>query len=150
MPGATVVRIIRISDQTNPTNFLGDHKAWPVSITIENLPSPPRNSPDSMAFLLLTLLPIPPKFSKSSKADQHQMKINADTLQDLFELIFTPLQDVAHTGIAINCTNAKVRQCFPILLAWIADNMENLALHGLKTNTCPNCALPTHELGTKY
>jgi len=49
-----------------------------------------------MAVLLLAILPIPRKFSKSSKADQCHRKINADTLQDVFELIFVPLQDVAH------------------------------------------------------
>jgi len=67
-----------------------------------------------MAVLLLALLPIPRKLSKSSKADQRQRKINADTLQDVFELIFAPLQDVAHAGIAIESADSKVRQCFPI------------------------------------
>jgi len=137
-----------MSDQTNLTNFSGDKKAWPVYITIGNLPSARRNSPGSMAVLLLALLPIPPKFSKFSKADQRQRKINADTLQDVFEFIFAPLQDVAHAGIAIDCTDGKVRQCFPILSAWIADHMENVALHGLKTNACPKCKVPTHELVT--
>ena len=101
-----------------------------------------------MAILLLALLPIPPKFSKSSKADQPQGKINADTLQDVFELIFAPLQDVAHAGNAIDCADGKVPQCFPILSLWIADHMENVALQVLKTNACPKCEVPTHELGT--
>jgi len=135
-------------DQTNLTNISGDKKAWPVYITIGNLPSARRNSPGSMAVLLLALLPIPPKFSKSSKAEQRRRKINADTLQDVFELIFAPLQDVAHAGIAIDCADSKVRQFFPILSAWIADHMEYVALHGLKTNACPKCEVPTHELGT--
>jgi len=26
--------------------------------------------------------------------------------------------------------------------------MENMALHGLKTNACPQCEVPTHEWGT--
>jgi len=137
-----------MSDQTNLTNFSGDKKAWPVYITIGNLSSARRNSPGSMAVLLLALLPIPPKLSKSSKADQRQRKINADTLQDVLELIFAPLQDVAHTGIAIDSANGKVRQCFPILSMWIADHIENVALHGLKTNACPKCEVRTHELGT--
>jgi len=77
-----------------------------------------------------------------------QRKINANTLQDVFKLIFAPLQDVAHTGIAIDCAEGKVRQCFPILSAWIPDHMENVALHGLKTNAGPKCEVPTHELGT--
>ena len=137
-----------MSDQTNLTNFLGDKKAWPVYITIGNLPSARHNSPGSMAVLLLALLPVPPKLSKTSKADRWQRKINSDTLQDVFKLIFAPLQDVAHAGIPIDCADGKVRLCFPILSAWIADHMENVALHGLKTNTCPKCEVPTNELGT--
>ena len=137
-----------MSDQTNLTNFSCDKKPWPVYITSGNLPSASRNSPGSMAFLLLALVPIPPKLAKFSKADQRRRKIKADTQQDVFELIFAPLQDVAHTGIAIDCADGKVRECFPILSTWIADHMENVALHGLKTNACPQCEVPTHELGT--
>jgi len=137
-----------VSDQTNLTNLLGDKKAWPVYITIGSLPSARRNRPGSIAVLLLALLPVPPKFSKSSKADRHQRKINADTVQDVFELIFAPLQDVAHVGIPIDCGDGKVRLCFPIRSARIADPMEKVALHVLKTNACPKCEVLTNELGT--
>jgi len=101
-----------------------------------------------MAVLLLALLPVPPKLSKSSKADERQRKINADTLQDVFELIFARLQDVAHVGIPIDYADGKVRLCFPMLSAWIADHMENVALHGLNTNDSPKCEVLTNELGT--
>jgi len=101
-----------------------------------------------MAVFLLALLPVPLKLSKFSKADRRQRKINADTLQDVFELIFVPLQDVTHVGIPLDCADRKVRLCFPILSAWIADHMENVALHGLKTNGCPKCEVSTNELGT--
>jgi len=137
-----------MSDQTNLTNFSGDKKAWPLHLTIGNLPSARRNSPGSKAVLLLALLPIPPKLSMSSKADQRQRKINPDTLQDVFELIFAPLQGLAYSGVPIDSADGKVRLCFPILSAWIADHMENVALHGLKSNACPKCEVPTHELGT--
>ena len=103
-----------MSDQTNLTNLSGDKKVWPVYITIGNLPSARRNSPGSMAVLLLGLLPVPPKLSKSSKAERRQRKINADTLvQDVLELIFAPLQDVAHVGIPIDCADGKVRLLLP-------------------------------------
>jgi len=101
-----------------------------------------------MAVLLLAILPIPPKLSKSSKGDQRQRKINTDTLQDVFELIFAPLQGVAHSAVPIDYADGKVRLCFPILSAWIAEHMENVALHRLKSNACPRCEVPTHELGT--
>jgi len=130
------------------TNLSGDKKAWPVYITLGNLPSGRRNSPTSMAVLLLALLPIPPKLSKSCKADQHGRHMNADTLRDVFELIFAPLQDPVHNGVPIDCADGKVQRCFPILATWIADHMENIALYGINSNVCPRCEVPEVELGT--
>ena len=147
-PGATVVPIIGTSDQTHISNFSGDNKAWPVYITLRNFPSAQRNGPGSMAVLLLALLPVLTKFSKSTKADQYQRQVNADTLQDVFEFIFAPLQHAALDGVPIDCNYWKVGRCFPILSAWVADYMENVTLHGLKSNACPTCEVPAEGLGT--
>jgi len=98
-----------------------------------------------MAVLLLALLPIPPKLSKSFKADQQQRQIKADTLWDIFELSFAPLQDPAHHGIPIDYADGTVRRCFPILAEWIADHMVMVALHRIKSNVCPRCEVPAVE-----
>jgi hypothetical protein len=137
-----------MSDQTHLTNFSGDKKAWPVYITIGNLTSTRRNKPGSMAVLLLALLPVPPKFAKSSAADKLQRQINADTLRGVFELIFRPLRDTMAAGVPVDCADGKIRQCFPILSGWIADHMENVTLHGIKSNACPKCEVGPEELGT--
>jgi len=144
----TVVPIIGTSDQTHLSNFSSDNKAWSVYITLGNLPSAQRNSPGSMAVLLLALLPVPPKLSKSIKAHEYQGQVNANTLQDIFKFNFTPLQHAALDGVPIDCSDGKVQRCFPILSAWVADRMENLTLHGLKSNTCPTCEVHARELGT--
>jgi len=117
-------------------------------LTIGNLPSARHNSSGSMAVLLLALSPLLPKLSKSSKADQRQRKINADTLQDVFALIPVPLHGMAYSGVPIDYADGKVRLCFPILSAWILDHMKNVALHQLKSNACPKCEMLTHKLGT--
>ena len=117
------------------SNLLRDEKAWPVYWTLGNLPATRRN-PGSVAVLLLALLPVPPKLTKSS-AHHWQRQINADTLRAVFELLFEPLQNAALKGVNIDCADGKVRRCFPILSAWIADHMENVALHGIKSNVCP-------------
>src|SRR5437588_5689512 len=93
--GATIMPIIGMSDQTHLSNFSGDKKVWPVYIVLGNLPVTRHNVPGSIAVLLLVLLPIPPKFSKSSSADELQRQINADILQGVFDLIFEPLQETA-------------------------------------------------------
>ena len=100
-----------------------------------------------MAILLLALLPVPPKLSKSTSADKHQRRINAETLQLIFQLLFEPLQAVAREGVNIDCADGKVQRCFPVLSAWIAGHMENVALHGVKTNSCPKCKVLPWELG---
>jgi len=147
--GATVVPIIGMSDQTNLTNFTGDKKAWLVYMTIGNLPSTIRNRPGSMAILLLGLLPIPPKLAKSSRADKLQRLINADTLRGVFKHIFAPLNSAAREGAPIDCADGKIRRCFPIMSGCIADHMENVTLHGIKSNALPKCEVPPEELASR-
>ena len=113
-----------------------------------NLSSAGRNCPGSMAVLLLALLPVPPKLSKSTKADQYQRQVNADTLKDVFEFIFTPLQQAALDSVLIDCADGKVWRCFPILSVWVADYMENVTPHVLKSDPCPTCHVPAGKLGT--
>jgi len=103
-------------------------------MTIGNLPSTIRNTPGSMAILLLGLLPIPPKLAKSSRADKLQRLINADTLLGVFELIFAPLNGAARVGVPIYCADGKIWRCFPIMSGWIVDHMQNITLHGIKSN----------------
>ena len=140
--------IIEMSDQTHLSNFSGDKKAWPIYIILGNILATRRNAPGSMAVLLLALLPIPPQFSKSSSADKLQRRINADTLQGVFDLILEPLQETALEGPPIEYADRNIRRCFPILSTWIADHMENVALHRIKSNACPKCEVPLGELGT--
>jgi len=90
----------------------------------------------------------PPKLSKSTKADQYQRQGNADTLQDVFQFIFAPLQHAALDGVPIDCPDRKVGRCFPILSAWVADHMENVTLHLLKSYACPTCEVPAGKVGT--
>src|SRR5205807_8179742 len=106
-----------MSDQTHLTNFSSDKKAWPMYLTIGNLLSTKRNKPGSMAVLLLTLLPVPSKLPQSPSINNVQREVNANTLQGVFDLIFAPLQDAALEGILIDCTDGRVRNCFPILAA---------------------------------
>jgi len=138
---------MEMSDQTHLGNLSGDKKGWPVYLTLGNHLATWHNRPGSFAVLLLGLLPVPPKLTKSS-ADHLQRQINADTIRGVFELLFERLQNAALEGVNIDCADGKVRRCFPILSAWIADHMENVALHGIKSNVRRKCEVLPGELGT--
>ena len=117
-------------------------------MTIGNLPSTIRNRPRFMAILLLGLLPIPPKLAKSFKADKLQRLINADTLRRVFELIFAPLHTATREGVTIDCADRQIWGCFPIMSSWIADHMQSVSLHGIKSNASPKCEVTPEEIGS--
>ena len=104
-----------LSDQTNLTNISGNKKAWPVYMTIGNLPSTIPHRPGTMAILLLGLLPNPPKLAKSSTADKLQRLINADRLHGVFALIFPPVNGAAQDGAPMDCADRNIPRCFPIM-----------------------------------
>ena len=45
------------------------------------------------------------------------------------------------------CANEKVRRCIPILLSCLVDHIENMNIHGIKTNRCPICVVSASQLG---
>ena len=58
-PGATLVLIIGMSDQTHLTNLSGDKQAWHVYIMLGYLPSGRHNSPHPWQFSFLHYCPWP-------------------------------------------------------------------------------------------
>ena len=143
-----MVPVICVSDQTHLTNFSGDKKAWPVYLTIGNIRSQTRNSPSKMAVILVALLPVPPKFtSKKTKTRGAQQTMNDEILDAVFSFIFEPLEAATKYGKEMCCSDGRVRQCFPVLAAWIADHAENETLHGLKRMSCVVCEVPVERLG---
>jgi hypothetical protein len=102
-----------------------------------------------MAIILVALLPVPPKFTtKKAKTRNAQRMTNDEVLEAVFALIFEPLETIAKSGKEMNCSDGKVRRCFPILAAWIADHAENETLHGLKRMSCAVCEVPLDGLGS--
>ena len=147
--GATLVPVIGMSDQTQLTNFLGDKKAWPVYLTIGNIRSKTRNCLSKMAIILVALLPVPPRFaSKKVKDRSAQRMTNEEILDGVFSLIFEPLEAITRLVKEMNCSDGMVRHCFPVLAAWIANQAENEALHGLKRMGCTVCEVPVKCLGS--
>ena len=47
----------------------------------------------------------------------------------------------------MNCGDEKVRKCIPIVATWLEDHMENISIHGIKTNRCPICVVASSQLG---
>jgi hypothetical protein len=126
------------------TNFSGDKKAWPVYITVGNLPADVRNAQNSRTTLLLALIPVPPK--KGNLTREESNRVDMIVQQTLYDVLH-PLEAVFQQGIEIHCGDGQIWRCYPRLSAWIADHMEYATLFGVKTNSYPQCETACEELG---
>ncbi|KAI0746222.1 hypothetical protein C8Q80DRAFT_1105448 [Daedaleopsis nitida] len=143
-PGATVIPIIISSDKTQLT-LIGNKTAYPVYMTLGNLPKDIRCKPSRCGQILLAYLPTSRLLHISSKAARRR------TLANLFHAcmsrIFEPLASVGMTGMALASGDGVVRRGHPILAIYVGDYPEQLLVTGSKNGECPKCPIPRNEVG---
>jgi hypothetical protein len=69
--GVTIVPVIFAYNKTDLTNFSGDQHSWPLYLTIGNIRNDIRCTRKKRAWILVRLIPCPPKGSKSIDAAWH-------------------------------------------------------------------------------
>ena len=47
----------------------------------------------------------------------------------------------------MSCGDERVQKCIPIVSSWLVYHMENVSMHGIKTNRCPVCVVAPCQLG---
>ncbi|CCO35137.1 hypothetical protein BN14_09252 [Rhizoctonia solani AG-1 IB] len=143
-PGATIIPIIISSDATQLTNFSGGKSAWPVYITIGNIPKSIRAQVSSYSTLLLAYLPVA-KFDCFKPKDRGNEK--AKLFHESMKTILEPLEKAGKEGVEMECGDGFVRQCFPILAAYIADNPEQTLIASCRRNQCYRCTVARDKRG---
>ncbi|KAG1852717.1 hypothetical protein F4604DRAFT_1883476 [Suillus subluteus] len=124
-PGATVIPVIISSDKTQVTMFR-NKTAYPVYLTIGNIPKEIRRKPSRQAHILLAYLPTTRLEHVTNKASRHTVGIE---------------------GINMQSGDGAVRRGHPLFACFVGDYPEQVLVTGVKTMTCPNCDVPSDELG---
>ena len=134
------------------TNYSGDKKAWPVFLSLGNVRSSERLKATRNCSVLVALLPVPPKHCFHGPGKSAELKAqqdyNREVLRKVFEIIFTPLNNLFERGKHMLCSDGRVRKCFPIICAWTADYVENVNLHSIKSGLCHVCEAPKSSFGS--
>ncbi len=136
--------IIISSDKTQVTLFR-NKAAYPVYITIGNLPKDIRSKPSQRGQILLGYLPTTKLEHISNKAARRR------TLANLFHAcmsaILLPLRRLGVEGMEMATGDGVVRRVYPIFAAYVGDYPEQVLVAGVKTGECPVCPVPRDELG---
>ncbi|KAI0336980.1 hypothetical protein BDW22DRAFT_1340702 [Trametopsis cervina] len=143
-PGATIVPIILTSDKTQVTLFRGK-AAYPVYLTIGNIPKEIRRKPSHQAHVLLAYLPTTRLEHVTNKAARRRMVTNV--FHTALRHILHPLKDAGLTGVPMASGDGIVRRTHPIVAAHGGDYLENFLVVGCKMGECPRCTVSTGNLG---
>ena len=139
--GGTLVPVLLASDKTHLTNYSGDKSGWPLYMSIGNIHKDIRRKLSNNAWILLGLLPVPPKACGRSFAD--------NVFHTAVDKILAPLKNINPNGegVELHCADGHIRRGFPILAAWIADYPEYSTIMGCTSMWCPCCEIPLKEMG---
>lgn len=140
----TVIPIILSSDRTQLTQFR-NKTAYPVYLTIGNLPKHIRRKPSRQGQILLGYLP-------TSKLDHIRNKASRRrALANLFHTcmghMLKPLERAGREGVIMVSGDGIERFCFPIFATYVGDYPEQVLVTLVKTGNCPVCPAPREGMG---
>jgi hypothetical protein len=143
-PGATIVPVIISSDRTQVTLF-GSKTAYPVYLTIGNIPKDMRRKPSRRCQILLAYLPTTKLKHVTSKASRRRMLLNL--FHSSLHQILKPLELLGLEGIVMKDGYGTIRRTHPILAVFIADYPEQVSVTCIKSGECPKCPVEREKLG---
>ncbi|KIO33396.1 hypothetical protein M407DRAFT_65584, partial [Tulasnella calospora MUT 4182] len=142
--GAPVAPVILATDKTKLSYFSGDKAAWPVYLTIGNIPKRIRRQPSKRATVLIGYLPV-------TKLTWFTPQKRSSTGQDLFHScmreILSPLVSTGESGCKMACADGFERNVYPLLASYMADHPERCLATCTKENGCTCCLVDDQEHG---
>ncbi|KAL1669930.1 hypothetical protein GGF50DRAFT_43417, partial [Schizophyllum commune] len=143
--GATLAPLIIATDKTQLTNFSGGKTAYPVYLTIGNLPKAIRRKPSMHACVLIGYLPTE-KVLDEQLTTQEARSRGARVFHESMRVLLEPLVSAGLNGVEMVGGDGEVRLVFPVLAAYVADFPEQCLVACSKSGTCPKCQCPADSL----
>ncbi|KAJ6517025.1 hypothetical protein DFH09DRAFT_1251360 [Mycena vulgaris] len=143
--GATIVQVMISTDKTQTTLFR-NKAAYPVYMTIGNIPKDIRRKPSRQAYVLLGYLPTTRLDHIKNKAARRRAVANL--YHACMRQILRPLRPAGLDGIEMMSGDGVVRRCHPMFSVFAGDYPEQVLVTATKTGECPTCPVPRDELGS--
>ncbi|KAJ7852764.1 hypothetical protein B0H14DRAFT_3656681 [Mycena olivaceomarginata] len=134
--GAALSPIIIATDKTQLTQFSGGKSAYPVYLTLGNIPKALRRKPFQSACILIGYLSVD-KILRTGLTKQTIKTHNQKLFHVSMRLILQPLIEAGTNGMEVVGGDGNVRLVFPILASYVADYPEQCLVGCTKYGTCP-------------
>ncbi|KAH8980428.1 hypothetical protein EDB86DRAFT_3236727 [Lactarius hatsudake] len=143
-PGATVIPVIISSDKTQLTLFRGK-AAYPVYLTIGNVPKDIRRKPSRRAQLLIGYLPTAHLEAIGNKSARRRALTNI--FHFCMRNLLAPIASHGEMGIAMMSGDGVWRWCHPIFAVFVGDYPEQVLVTCTFNDWCPKCVVHHNNLG---
>ena len=125
--------------------MFGTKSAYPVYMTIGNIPKELRQKPSQRTHILIGYLPTTPLHHVQNKASRRRMVANL--FHYCVSHMLKPLESAGKAGILMSSGDGVTRRTFPIFACFVGDYPEQVLVSGCKTGDCPKCHTTRKELG---
>jgi hypothetical protein len=144
-----VAPVIIATDKTQLTQFSGNKAAYPVYLTIGNIPKATRRKPSKHACVLIAYLSVD-KMDRSRMNDQEHRSRVQRLFHESMRIVLQPLIEAGINGIEMISSDGAVRRVHPILTCYVADYPEQCLVACSKYGTCPKCRVCAKNLGDPF
>jgi hypothetical protein len=144
-----VAPVIIATDKTQLTQFAGDKTAYPVYLTLGNLPRAIRRKPSQHACILVAYLSVSKMVGAELSKKQKSSRIQ-QLFHDSMRIVLEPLIEAGKSGVEVTGGDGKVRMVHPILACYVADYPEQCLVTCAKYGTCPKCEVDDSEMGEGF
>jgi len=125
------------TDKTQLTQFSSNKSAYPIYMTLGNIPRAIRCKPTQQVCFLLGYLSVD-KILKDDLINRNVSSRGQRLFHDSLRIILEPLKEASTQGVEIVGADGSVRLVFPVLACYVADYPEQCLVICSK-GTCPKC-----------
>lgn len=147
-PGGTVAPVLISTDKTKLTQFVGGKMAYPVYMTVGNIPKRLRRKPSQHACVLIAYLSVD-KIDRSAMGmsdQEHRIRVQR-IFHEAMRAVLEPLIEAGKKGVEMISSDGSIRDVFPLLSCYAADYPEQCLVACTKYGTCVKCRAKATELG---
>ncbi|KIY47966.1 hypothetical protein FISHEDRAFT_44259 [Fistulina hepatica ATCC 64428] len=143
LPGGTIVPIILSSDKTQLTLFR-NKSAYPLYMSLGNIPKEIRAKTSSRAYVLFAYLPTSSLSHILNKAARRRAATNL--YHCCVSMVLKPLKEAGEKGIFMTSGDGVTRRIHPIYAVFVGDYPEQVRVVGTKYWDCPTCPVTKFDL----